>query len=113
MSYSPFAVLGTTAMIRANREKLNKRKPTEEKKEEKEVLTTQNNFAKRTFHISCRPSKLGGARTVLARGIFIIPYRSTFVKRKVAQIFAQSGSRNLCNLPIAIPVGVCYNNYSK
>jgi hypothetical protein len=41
MSYSPFAVLGTTAMIRANREKLNKRKPTEEKKEEKEIDYTE------------------------------------------------------------------------
>lgn len=41
MSYSPFAVLGTTAMIRANREKLNKCKPTEEKEEEKEVDYTE------------------------------------------------------------------------
>jgi hypothetical protein len=42
MSYSPFAVLGTMSMIKANREKLNKHKPTEEeKKEEKEVDYTE------------------------------------------------------------------------
>lgn len=41
MSYSPFAVLGTTTMIRANREKLNKHKSTEEKKEEKEIDYTE------------------------------------------------------------------------
>lgn len=48
MSYSPFTVLGTSAMIKANREKLNKRKPTEEKKEEKEVDYTEQ-FRKTYF----------------------------------------------------------------
>lgn len=42
MSYSPFAVLGTMSMIRANRKKLNKCKSTEEeKKEEKEIDYTE------------------------------------------------------------------------
>lgn len=42
MSYSPFAVLGTMSMIKANREKLNKHKSTEEEKEEeKEVDYTE------------------------------------------------------------------------
>ena len=55
MSYSPFAVLGTTAMIRANREKLNKRKPTEEKKEEKEVDYTEQ--LRKTYFPHLVPSK--------------------------------------------------------
>lgn len=43
MSYSPFAVLGTMSMIKANRERLNKCKSTEEEKkeEEKEVDYTE------------------------------------------------------------------------
>lgn len=41
MSYSPFAVLGTMAMIKANKEKLNKSKLIEEKKEEEIDYTEQ------------------------------------------------------------------------
>ena len=41
MSYSPFAVLGTSARIKANRDKLKENQPTEEKKEEKVDYTEQ------------------------------------------------------------------------
>ena len=40
MSYSPFAVLGTSARIKANRDRL-KESQLEEKKEEKEVDYTE------------------------------------------------------------------------
>ena len=42
----------------------------------------------------------GGARTVLARGIFIIPDPTHFVKRKMRKILHKFSSRNLCILPI-------------
>ena len=41
MSYSPFAVLGTSTRIKANRDKLKESQPTEEKKEEKVDYTEQ------------------------------------------------------------------------
>ena len=41
MSYSPFAVLGTSARIKANRDRLKENQPTEEKKEEKKVDYTE------------------------------------------------------------------------
>ena len=41
MSYSPFAVLGTSARIKANRDRLKESQPTEEKKEEKVDYTEQ------------------------------------------------------------------------
>ena len=41
MSYSPFAVLGTSARIKANRDKLKESPPTGEKKEEKKVDYTE------------------------------------------------------------------------
>ena len=41
MSYSPFAVLGTSARIKANRDKLKESQPTEEKTEEKKVDYTE------------------------------------------------------------------------
>lgn len=41
MSYSPFAVIGTANMIKANKDRLNKSKPTEEKKEEKQIDYTE------------------------------------------------------------------------
>ena len=47
MSYSPFAVLGTSARIKANRDKLKEGQP-EEKKEEKEVDYTEQ-FRKTYF----------------------------------------------------------------
>ena len=41
MSYSPFAVLGTSARIKANRDRLKESQPTEAKKEEKVNYTEQ------------------------------------------------------------------------
>ena len=41
MSYSPFAVLGTSARIKANRDKLKKSQSTEERREEKKVDYTE------------------------------------------------------------------------
>ena len=41
MSYSPFAVLGTSARIKANRNRLKESQPTEEKTEEKKVDYTE------------------------------------------------------------------------
>ena len=41
MSYSPFAVLGTSARIKANRDRLKESQPTEETKEEKVDYTEQ------------------------------------------------------------------------
>ena len=41
MSYSPFAVLGTSARIKANRDRLKESQPTEETKEEKKVDYTE------------------------------------------------------------------------
>ena len=41
MSYSPFAVLGTSARIKANRDRLKESQPTEETKEEKKVDCTE------------------------------------------------------------------------
>lgn len=41
MSYSPFAVLGTSARIKTNRDKLKENQPEEEKKEEKKVDYTE------------------------------------------------------------------------
>ena len=41
MSYSPFAVLGTSARIKANRDRLKENQPTEEKTEEKKVDYTE------------------------------------------------------------------------
>ena len=41
MSYSPFAVLGASARIKANRDKLKENQPTEEKREEKKVDYTE------------------------------------------------------------------------
>ena len=41
MSYSPFAVLGTSARIKANRDRLKESQPTEEKTEEKKVDYTE------------------------------------------------------------------------
>ena len=41
MSYSPFAVLGISARIKANREKLKKSQPIEERREEKKVDYTE------------------------------------------------------------------------
>ena len=40
MSYSPFAVLGTSARIKVNRDRLKENQP-EEKKEEKEIDYTE------------------------------------------------------------------------
>ena len=48
MSYSPFSVLGTSARINANRDKLKESQPTEEKREEKEVDYTEQ-FRKTYF----------------------------------------------------------------
>ena len=47
MSYSPFAVLGTSARIKANRDRLKENQP-EEQKEEKEVDYTEQ-FRKTYF----------------------------------------------------------------
>ena len=47
MSYSPFAVLGTSARIKANRDRLKKVQP-EEQKEEKKVDYTEQ-FRKTYF----------------------------------------------------------------
>ena len=55
MSYSPFAVLGTSARIKANRDRLKESQPTEAKKEEKVNYTEQ-------FRTSRRPSKMRAAR---------------------------------------------------
>ena len=41
MSYSPYAVLGTSARIKANRDRLKESQPTAEKKEEKKVDYTE------------------------------------------------------------------------
>ena len=41
MSYSPFAVLGTSARIQSNRNRLKECQPTAEKKEEKKVDYTE------------------------------------------------------------------------
>ena len=41
MSYSPFAVLGTSARIKANRDKLKENQSIEEKREEKVDYTEQ------------------------------------------------------------------------
>lgn len=41
MSYSPFAVIGTANMIKANKDRLNKSKPIEEDKEEKQIDYTE------------------------------------------------------------------------
>ena len=48
MSYSPFAVLGTSARIKANRDRLKESRSTEEQKEEKEVDYTEQ-FRKTYF----------------------------------------------------------------
>ena len=41
MSYSPFAVLGPSARIKANKDRLKENQPTEEKREEKKVDYTE------------------------------------------------------------------------
>ena len=41
MSYSPYAVLGTSARIKANRDRLKESQPTVEKKEERKVDYTE------------------------------------------------------------------------
>ena len=41
MSYSPYAVLGTSARIKANRDRLKENQPTVEKKEEQKVDYTE------------------------------------------------------------------------
>ena len=41
MSYSPFAVLGTSARIKANRNRLKESQPTEKKEEKKVDYTEQ------------------------------------------------------------------------
>ena len=41
MSYSPYAVLGTSVRIKANRDRLKESQPTEEKREEKKVDYTE------------------------------------------------------------------------
>ena len=48
MSYSPFAVLGTSARIKDNRDRLKKSHPTAEKREEKKVDYTEQ-FRKTYF----------------------------------------------------------------
>ena len=41
MSYSPFAVLGTSARIKANRDKLKESQPIKESREEKKIDYTE------------------------------------------------------------------------
>ena len=41
MSYSPYAVLGTSARIKANKDRLKEGQPTVEKKEERKVDYTE------------------------------------------------------------------------
>ena len=41
MSYSPYAVLGTSARIKANKDRLKENQPTVEKKEERKVDYTE------------------------------------------------------------------------
>ena len=48
MSYSPFAVLGTSARIKDNRDRLKESHPTAEKREEKKVDYTEQ-FRKTYF----------------------------------------------------------------
>ena len=55
MSYSPFAVLGTSARIKANRDRPKENQPTEEKREENKVDYTEQ--FRRTYFPHLAPPK--------------------------------------------------------